>query len=86
MSDTMTISLEIENTYDDGTEITTYATDVVMPVPPDDVDGDDYHDWAFEHVFNLTGTGHTSGDSWYDVTVTACSVPALVGRTFEFGY
>lgn len=84
---TITISLEIENTYDDGYEVTTYAKDEVIPAPPTlDEDSVDYADWAQTEIFPFTGTGKTEGDSWYDVTVLACSDERLVGRTFEFGY
>lgn len=84
----ITISLKIENAYADGTQITTYATDVQMPAPPvgGEQDAEQWDTWKYEHLYAFTGTGRTDGDSWYDVTVTACSDPALVGRTFEFGY
>lgn len=83
---TITISLEIENAYELYDDVTTYETDVTMPAPPADEDSQEYEDWAYTHIFALTGVGHEDGDSWYDVTVTACSDPALIGRTFEWGY
>lgn len=82
----ITISLAIENTYEDGDEIHTEVTDAVIPAPPADGGEDAMHEWEYAHIFSFTGTGRESGDSWYDVTVTACSDPSLIGRTFEFGY
>lgn len=88
--------LEIENTYEDGDEITTWYT-VVIPAPPvpltqpdarehEDYDGDD--GWEYVHIYGRTGTGRSKGDAWYDVTVLASSDPVQVpaGETFEFGY
>jgi hypothetical protein len=83
---TVTVSLEIENTYLDGDTVITTVTDVVIPDPPADEDSDEYHEWGREHIFQFTGTGRTEDDSWYDVTITASSRPELIGRTFQFGY
>lgn len=84
---TITISLEIENTYELYDDVTTHKTDVVIPAPPTMEEGtSEYDDWAYDHIYSLTGVGHEDGDSWYDVTITACSEPELVGRAFQFGY
>ena len=83
--ETITISLAIENRYDDGTMIPTQVAGAVVPAPPTG-DEDALQAWAYEHIHPLTGTGRTHGDSWYDVTVTACSDPSLIGETYEFGY
>jgi hypothetical protein len=83
---TVTVNLEIENTYEDGDTVITTVTDAVIPAPPADEDSDEYHEWGQEHIFQFTGTGRTDGDSFYDVTITASSRPELIGRTFEFGY
>lgn len=85
---TITISLEIENTYEleEYDDETTTVTDAVMPAPPADRDSQAFEDWADEHIKPLTGTGQTRGDSWYDVEVTACSDPTLVGHEFQWGY
>ena len=82
----ITISLAIENRYEDGDLIRTTVTDALIPAPPDDGDADAQDAWEYEHIYSFTGTGRTTGDSWYDVTVTACSDPSLIGRTYEFGY
>lgn len=80
---TIVISLEIENHYDDGTRITTRITDHALPAPSP---GENMlWDWALEHVEPLNGTDRQSGNSWYEAEVTACSDPALIGRTFTFG-
>jgi hypothetical protein len=83
---TITISLDIENIYDRGT-VYTRVTNEVIPAPPAPEEGQDEQDeWSYSHIFPFTGTSHIEGDSWYDVIVTACSDPTLVGRTFDFGY
>lgn len=84
----ITVSLEIENAYELYEDVTTHVTDAVMPAPPAEVDSEEYETWSDDFIMPLTGVGedHSEGDSWYDVTVTACSDPALVGRKFEFGY
>lgn len=45
-------------------------------------------EWAQEHIMEtpLTGVGHEDGDSYYDVTITASTMPSLVGRKFTWGY
>jgi hypothetical protein len=82
----ITISLAIENRYEGGLMIPTVVTDAVIPAPPPDGDTDAMQEWEYEHIFSFTGTGRTRGDSWYDVTVTACSDPSMIGKTYEFGY
>lgn len=82
----ITISLAIENRYEDGDMIPTQVTDALIPAPPAAEDTDAQDAWEYEHIFSFTGTGRTTGDSWYDVTVTACSDPTLIGKTYEFGY
>jgi hypothetical protein len=80
------ISLRIENTYARYDDEVTVVTDEVIPAPPAGADQAAWDDWAYTHIFQLTGAGHTDGDAWYDVTVTACSDPALIGRQFHWGY
>jgi hypothetical protein len=86
----LTVSLRIENRYADGTVIVTEANDVKVPRPPlnqgSEHDEERYSEWSHEHIFCHTGTGRPSGDSWYDVEITACTDPGLVGTTFAFGY
>ena len=79
----ITVSLHIVNTYEDGEVITTVVTgaEVAAPPPAGDLD-----DWAEDTIYPLTGTGKNNGDAWYDATITASSVPTLVGTTYEFGY
>lgn len=82
----ITISLAIENRYEGGLLIPTQVTDAVIPAPPEGDDTDAVDAWEYDHIYSFTGTGRTRGDSWYDVTVTACSDPTLVGKTYAFGY
>lgn len=83
---TVTLDLRVENTYEDGDEIVTRPTGVVVPAPPPEDDTDAYTAWTDNHIRGLTGTGRTDGDAWYDVVVTASTDPALIGREFTFGY
>jgi hypothetical protein len=88
---TITISLDIKNSYELYPTARTTVTDQVIPAPPEptgdeDADRTAMDEWAQETIYQFTGTGRTSGDSWYTVTVTACSNPALVDREFDFGY
>lgn len=81
------ISLHVENAYELYEDVEVTVTDVVVPAPPADTESDDYEKWARHQIINrYTGAGHIDGDSWYDVLITASSDPALVGRTFEWGY
>lgn len=81
----LTVSLEIENAYELYDNETTYVVDQVVDAPADH-DEDTLRVWAEDALLPFTGVGHFDGDSWYDVTVTACSDPKLVGERFEFGY
>jgi hypothetical protein len=85
--DAVIVSLRIENRYMYYGRIDTTVADVVVPTPPANEDSQDYADWAYDNIYCCyTGVGHTDGDSWYDVEITASSDPALVGRTLQWGY
>lgn len=83
---TITVSLEIENIYEDTEPVTTYVTET-LPAPPPDTDEEAYQAWHEEYIQALTGTGHTTGDAGYFVEVMASSDEALlpVGTEFEYG-
>ncbi|MEU7874264.1 hypothetical protein [Dactylosporangium sp. NPDC049140] len=80
----ITVTLHIDNVYELYDTIETTVT-MTIPVPPADAGSDAYDDWAYEHIFAETGTGHADGDAGYFVRITASTNPDLVGRTFEFG-
>ncbi|GIF25163.1 hypothetical protein Ate02nite_78930 [Paractinoplanes tereljensis] len=82
----ITVSLAIENRYEGGLLIPTQVTNVVIPAPPDEGDADAMDAWEYDHIYSFTGTGRTHGNSWYDVTVTACSDASLIGSSYAFGY
>jgi hypothetical protein len=82
---TVTISLDIENTYALYPDVRTRVLDAVIPAPPQPGTFA-YNEWAQNHIVPWVGIGNLKGDSWYDVTVTACSNPRLIGTTFDFGY
>ncbi|GAA0475472.1 hypothetical protein Aca07nite_84340 [Actinoplanes capillaceus] len=87
-----TVSLEIINTYEFYPTAVVTMTDVKIASPPlayppvTDAEFQALDDWAYDHIYPFTGVGHTDGDSWYDVTVTASSLPWLTGYTFDWGY
>ena len=83
---TITVSLEIENIYEDDEAVTTHV-EATVPAPPPDTDEEAYRAWHEEHIQPLTGTGHTTGDAGYFVEVKASSDEALlpVGTEFEYG-
>lgn len=85
----ITISLEIENTYEEYDDVTTDAENIVIPVPPaDDCESWEWDDWFQDHIVGWSGYGRPDGDSWYDFTVTASSDETIiaVGTTYDWGY
>ncbi|MGW1040018.1 hypothetical protein [Streptomyces sp. NPDC002547] len=80
-----TVTLRIDNRYEDGVEIETRET-ATVPLPLPEEGTDERTDWEQDHIFPLTGTGREGVDSWYDVEIVESSAPELVGKTFEFGY
>jgi hypothetical protein len=81
---TIALTLTVENVYVElGETITTFCE---VDVPPMPTDPDDRFDWEQEHIFPHTGTGHTSGDAGYFVSVTQTSDPNNIppGTEFEF--
>lgn len=87
MDETITISLSVKNSYEGGRTEVRQFDDQVIPAPPTkEQDYQEYTDWVDEQIINrYTGTGEEAGDAWYDVTVTACSDPRLVGLFLTFG-
>jgi hypothetical protein len=83
---TVTVSLEIENIYEDTEAVTTYVYDKVLPAPPSVSDEKAYAAWHEEHIRALTGTGHESGNAGYFVEVTASSDESLLPVGTEFAY
>lgn len=82
-AETVMVELHVINAYDDGSEIVTEPA-ATVPRPYTDDEGA-LSDWWQEHIFPLTGTGHSAGNAIYDVTITASDMQALVGLTYEFG-
>lgn len=82
--DLIDVTMEIENVYEDGTEITTHVTtQVPRPEASDYKDG--LGDWADENLFDHTGADYPEGgDAGYFVNITASSDPRLVGQKVEF--
>lgn len=83
----ITLTLDIDNVYDDGTIRTTEV--VTAPAPDTEIDElgglvvED--DWLQEFIHPATGTGREHGESGYFVKVIAASDPAFVGLEWEFG-
>lgn len=88
------ISLEIDNAYEDGHEVTTHVTTRV-PKPEDVDDEDEMADWWGEYIEEHTGAGYgIAGQDGFtrtlDATYTVKIVksdedPRLVGLTYEWG-
>ena len=89
-----TLSIKIENIYEDGDKVIV-TQDIDVPAPPNhDFDSEDHEDWAYDNLHSLTGTGRYAGndagetrtpDAAYFVEVLASEDPALVGHTYEWG-
>lgn len=79
------LSLEIDNFYEDGDNITTHAEVHVPPIPL--TGDDDVEEWEQEYIFPATGTGNPNGSSAYFVKVLDSSDPdeIPVGTEWEFG-
>lgn len=77
------VTLDIENIYPDGTIRTIVETEIDNPL--DEAD-EGYSDWEYDNIFIHTGTGETSGDAGYFVTIEKSSRPDLipVGAQYEF--
>lgn len=77
------LHLQILNCYPDE-DVMEEQGGVEVPAPPNLED--DLEDWAYEHLFPLTGTGRTKGDAAYFVTIARSpDLPALEGREFSWG-
>jgi hypothetical protein len=89
-SATITVSLAIDNVYEEGGTIKATVTDAVIPAPPptgrdSDQGSEAWHEWAYDNLFPFTGTGREKGNAAYFATITASSDPSLVGEEFEWG-
>jgi hypothetical protein len=73
--------LAIKNIYTDVTQ----NTAAVVDVPDMPAEGEARDEWAYDHLFPVTGIGRTDGDSAYVVTITESDTPDAVGLVFEFG-
>jgi hypothetical protein len=87
---TITINLNIVNSYGDGSSAAVTVTGLTiahpgLPRPPvTDRQWQTLTDWADDHLWPLTGTGRTTGSACYEVTVTASTLPWLLGHTFDW--
>jgi hypothetical protein len=80
------ISVYVTNRYEHYGTINCEFHDELITLPPER-DTEQYEEWQQQEIIDrFTGVGYTDGDSWYDVTIIASSVPALVGTTYDFGY
>lgn len=84
MPQDITVSLQIENSYELFPSVTTTFTDETVAAP-ESYDEGTIGEWAMETLFPFTGVGHQEGNSWYDVLIFDSSDPALIGREFHFG-
>lgn len=79
----ITLTLEIENHYEE-IETVTRTVEVTVPPPPLDEDSDEHAFWRDEHILPHTGTGHVTGNSSYFVEVTATSDPDVIAEGTEW--
>ncbi|WP_433304272.1 hypothetical protein ACQP2F_14495 [Actinoplanes sp. CA-030573] len=88
----ITVSLHIVNTYQRYPSVETTVADAVVPAcpiahpPATDAEQELLEQWAEQHLYPFTGAGHPDGDAFYDLTVTASTLPWLAGTVFSWGY
>lgn len=85
---TATVTLRIENTYEDGHE-SSFEVDVAEPEDVDDGEGgDQMKAWWEDVVFPHTGDGHGEEHSnlgvLYEATITRADDTSLCGLTMEW--
>jgi len=80
----MTVTVKIENTYEDGHE-SVVEVEVENPEPEDD----DLDTWWEDVVFPLTGDGHGAKHPklgcFYEATVIRADDQRMVGHTRDWG-
>jgi hypothetical protein len=78
----MSVTVKIENTYEDGHES---VVNVIVADPEDD----DLEMWWEDEVFPHTGDGHGEKypklGSMYEATITKADDASLVGQSMEWG-
>jgi hypothetical protein len=78
----MTVTVRIENTYEDGHE-SVLEVEVESPEVPTDLE-----EWWEERVWEHTGDGHALGSgmgAWYEATIIEADDASLVGLSMEWG-
>lgn len=81
------LALDIENHYDgDIVHTSKYVSVPPPPLHPEDEE-DEVDEWEQTWIYPHTGTGRTSGNSAYFVTVVGSDNPELIplGTEYEFG-
>jgi len=82
----MSVTVKIENTYEDGHE-----TELIIEVqdPPAGSDEENLELWWEEEVWPHTGDGygekHPKLGCWYEATITGADENWLVGLSMEWG-
>lgn len=78
-----TITVRIENTYEDGHESTS-EHELDAPEDPENLE-----DWWEDFVWELTGDGYGADNpklgAWYEATIIRADDVSLVGQTQEWG-
>ncbi|MBU2698854.1 MULTISPECIES: hypothetical protein [Pimelobacter] len=80
---TVTLKVRIENYSAQGEEVLAYET-ATVPALPRGASAGDRQNWFDDHLFALTGTGQTTGDWCYFLTIVEASDEALIGQSFEW--
>lgn len=73
----MKVTVQITNAYLDETVKRTVSLNV--PPPSGDLD-----EWADDNLFPETGCGREDSHAVYTVNITHCTLPVLIGKTFEW--
>lgn len=88
---TIHIKVRVENAYELYDDVTV-VREADVPPPPAPLSNEaetteEVSGWKYEHLFALTGVGHSDGHSWYDLEVLESSDPGLipVGYEAQFG-
>jgi hypothetical protein len=78
-----TVTVRIENTYEDGHE-SVVEVEVETPADPTDLE-----DWWDDTVFEHTGDGHGADNpklgAWYEAKITRADDEKLVGMSMDWG-
>jgi hypothetical protein len=80
----MSVTVKIENTYEDGHE-SVIEVEVENPEPEDDDLDDWWEDVVFPHTGDKHGAKHPKLGAFYEATVIRADDQRMVGHTRDWG-